>query len=123
MSVKEEDHEGSQGPKSPLSSSSDEEEKAAYGALSDDDIDVDDEKTKRILAACETRNIDDLQELAMSKGGFLSDANRAHACESSPTRHFCFCVLFCLVGHAAIFMTFIPFFYRAHITRFCRFLG
>lgn len=94
MSVKEEDHEGSQGPKSPLSSSGDEEEKAAYGALSDDDIDVDDEKTKRILAACETRNIDDLQELAMSKGGFLSDANRAHACESSPARHFCFCLLF-----------------------------
>lgn len=80
MSVKEEeeDHERSRSSElpRPLSSSSDEK-----GALSDD-VDEEDEKTKRILAACETRNIGELQELAMSKGGFLSDANRALACES-----------------------------------------
>ena len=39
------------------------------------------EKTARILAACREGSIEDLQELAMSKGGFLSDANRALACE------------------------------------------
>ena len=39
------------------------------------------EKTARILAACRAGSIEDLQELAMSKGGFLSDANRALACE------------------------------------------
>lgn len=83
MSVKEEeeDHERSPGSESsrPLSNSSD-DEKGANRALSDD-VD-EDEKTKRILAACETRDIGELQELAMSKGGFLSDANRALACES-----------------------------------------
>ncbi|KAK7745258.1 GTPase-activating protein gyp8 [Diatrype stigma] len=76
MSVKEEedDHEHSRCSESPRSLSSLSDEK---GALSDDV--EEDEKTKRILAACETRNIGELQELAMSKGGFLSDANRALA--------------------------------------------
>ena len=47
------------------------------------------EKTAKILAACRAGSIEDLQELAMSKGGFLSDANRALACESVSTTQPC----------------------------------
>lgn len=35
----------------------------------------------RILDACRRRDIDDLQVLAVSRGGFLSDAIRRQACE------------------------------------------
>ncbi len=78
MSAKE-GHEGSQSSESVSSSSSFNDEKGASSALSDDVYE--EEKTQKILAACKTRNIGDLQELAMSKGGFLTDANRAQACE------------------------------------------
>ncbi|RYP05996.1 hypothetical protein DL765_009644 [Monosporascus sp. GIB2] len=52
------------------------DEKSGDCGLSDVDYR---EKNLKILAACKAGNIDDLQDLAVSKGGFLTDANRAHA--------------------------------------------
>ncbi|RYO75483.1 hypothetical protein DL766_002570 [Monosporascus sp. MC13-8B] len=52
------------------------DEKSGGCGLSDADYR---EKNLQILAACKAGNIDDLKDLAASKGGFLTDANRARA--------------------------------------------
>ncbi|RYP52005.1 hypothetical protein DL768_002801 [Monosporascus sp. mg162] len=72
MSVKD-GLDSSQGPESLIIST---DEKSGDRGLSDADHK---EKTLKILAACKAGNIDDLKDLAVSKGGFLTDANRAHA--------------------------------------------
>lgn len=43
------------------------------------------EKEARILDACERRDIEDLQALAQSSGGFLTDELRRQACKSIST--------------------------------------
>lgn len=43
-------------------------------------------KHTRILDACKRRDIDDLQSLAISRGGFLTDAIRCQACECPARR-------------------------------------
>ncbi|RYP72234.1 hypothetical protein DL771_004364 [Monosporascus sp. 5C6A] len=52
------------------------DEKSGDCGLSDADYKG---KALKILAACKAGSIDDLKDLAVSKGGFLTDANRAHA--------------------------------------------
>jgi hypothetical protein len=48
-------------------------------------------KQDDIRAACEARNVTQLQALAESRGGFLTDALRKSACKS---RHACSCSSF-----------------------------
>ena len=76
---------GSRSSSSIADSAANDEKQGANGPPSSDNNDDamthEKEKTARILAACKAGNIEDLQELAMSKGGFLSDANRALTCE------------------------------------------
>ena len=85
---------GSRSSSSITSSAAIDEKQDANGPSSDASADAaaavyEQEKTTKILAACRAGSIEDLQELAMSKGGFLSDTNRALACESVSTTRTC----------------------------------
>lgn len=64
------------------------EEKSDYSDV-DENASTRDYKQTRILDACSRKNIHVLQFLAVSRGGFLSDAIRRQACKF-PAEHYQF---------------------------------